>query len=486
MPLNSKIYEPIDIAAWSLILLLNLAIGLLLIWGDHSLPKVRDFGWENKQVGAKDTAFVLTFSRPMDRASVEANLRIQPALPGKISWSGRRLVYTLIAPPQYDRTYQIELQKAREKLGFDKQGKSIEPFVSQFHTPDRAFVYIGTESREKGRLILHNLTRKQKIVLTPENLVVKNFRIYPTGDRILFSASEWYNYKPGLFEQSLYTVTTGRNPNSAQKPGTIQQILSNQDYENLKFDLSPDGKAIAIQRANRNNPQDIGLWVLWPDLESTPQRVLSRPAGEFAIAPDSATFLNPQADGIAILSLTPNVKPLDFIPSFRRVFSFTPDGRKSAMLKYNSDFTQSMFLVTNRGLQKELIRTAGEFINCQFDPSNPQLYCLLTRRKLGQYFSDKLTLEAIDLKTFEVKPLLLLPDQVETKMSLSPDGLELLLDRVVAKKTEPVTGDLRTDGGSAIAQSNLMLVSLKKTSKSNSNPLPQALPLQGFRPQWLP
>ncbi|MCY7384421.1 MAG: hypothetical protein LH628_17925 [Microcoleus sp. CAN_BIN18] len=50
-------------------------------------------------------------------------------------------------------------------------------------------------------------------------------------------------------------------------------------------------------------------------------------------------YANPQADGIAILSLTPNVKPLEFIPSFRRVFSFTPDGRESAMLKYNSDFS---------------------------------------------------------------------------------------------------------------------------------------------------
>lgn len=218
--LKLKIYEPIDRAAVSLILLLSLAIGLLVIVGDRSLPKVREFSWQNKVVGARDTAFILTFSRPMDRASVESNLRIEPALPGKISWSGRRLVYTLTALPQYDRTYQIELQKAREKLGFEKPGNSIEPFVSQFRTPDRAFVYIGTETTEKGRLILYNLTRKQKIVLTPENLAVKNFKIYPTGDRILFSASEWSNYKPGLFEQSLYAVTTGRNSDSAQKPGT--------------------------------------------------------------------------------------------------------------------------------------------------------------------------------------------------------------------------------------------------------------------------
>jgi hypothetical protein len=156
------------------------------------------------------------------------------------------------------------------------------------------------------------------------------------------------------------------------------------------------------------------------------------------------------------------------------------------MLKYNSDFTQSIFLVTNQGLQKELIRTAGEFLNSQFDPIIPQLYCFLTRRKPGKYFSDQLTLEAIDWQTFAVKPLLVLPDQVETNISLSPDGLELLLDRVVAKKSEPVTGDLRTESPSAIAQSSLMLLSLKKTSKFNGDPSPQPLPLQGLRPQWLP
>jgi Bacterial Ig-like domain len=114
-----KIFGPIDRAAVSLMVLLSLAIEFLVVGGDRSLPKVRDFSWENKQVGARDTAFIITFSCPMDRASVEANLHVEPPLPGKISWSGRRLVYTLIAPLQYDRTYTISLQQAREKLGSD-------------------------------------------------------------------------------------------------------------------------------------------------------------------------------------------------------------------------------------------------------------------------------------------------------------------------------------------------------------------------------
>jgi len=103
-----KIFEPIDRAAVSLMVLLSLAIGFLVSRDDRYLLKVRDFSWQNKQVGARDTAFIVTFSRPMDRGSVEANLHVERLLPEKKSGSGRRLVYTLIAPPQYDRTYKIE------------------------------------------------------------------------------------------------------------------------------------------------------------------------------------------------------------------------------------------------------------------------------------------------------------------------------------------------------------------------------------------
>ncbi|MEG4998805.1 hypothetical protein [Microcoleus sp. B4-D4] len=125
-------------------------------------------------------------------------------------------------------------------------------------------------------------------------------------------------------------------------------------------------------------------------------------------------------------------------------------------------------------------------IDCQFDPRTPQLYYFLTRRKPGKDFSEQFTLEAIDLQTFAVQPLLVLPDQVETKMSLSPDGIELLLDRVVAQKSEPVAGDLRTDGPSAIALSTLILLKFKNAPASNNYPSPQELRLKGCLPRWLP
>lgn len=485
---NLRLFEPIDRVALTLMLVLSLLIGLLLWGGDRSRPYVRDFSWHNKQVGAADTFFVLTFSRPMDRSSVEANLHIDPPLAGLVSWAGKRLVYTLTTPAPYETSYKLKLQKARQRPGKEKPGNPMLPFVGQFRTRDRAFVYLGVEGEEKGRLILYNLTHNQKTLLTPKNLVVTDFKPYPTGDRILFSASDWSNYGSGLFEQQLYAVTAGQSPlssqsNPVQKAGRIERILDNSDYQNLKFDLSPDGQAIVVQRVNRRNIDDAGLWVVRPNAPWQP--LLKQAGGEFLIAPDSASLANSQGEGVSILSLTPQAKPLDFLPQFSKVLSFDRDGIRAAMVKPNSDTTQSLFLVTNQGLQKELLKTQGEFLNCQFHPKAQNLYCLLTQLKED---AEQTNLAAIDLKTFKVETLLVVPGRTDMEVSLSPDGLALLFDRVVTKGMLPSKEDLTTDTGSAIATSRLMLLPLgKRTPESTSNSIPyRELPLQGFHPRWLP
>ncbi|WP_349262624.1 Ig-like domain-containing protein [Allocoleopsis sp.] len=471
-------------------LVLSLLIGLVLGGGDRTRPYVREFSWQNKQVGAADTFFVLTFSRPMDHASVEANLHIEPPLPGKGSWAGRRLVYTLTNPAPYGATYKVELQKARQSMG--KAGNPMQPFVGEFRTRDRVFAYLGVEGDEKGRLILYNLTHHQKTLLTPKNWVVTDFKPYPTGDRILFAASDWSNYGPGLFEQQLYTVTTGLSgmsatqPQSTQKAGSIKLILDNLDYQNMKFDLSSDGQVIVAFRVNRHHIEDSGLWVLRPDAPW--QLLLKQPGGDFLITPDSAAIANTQGEGVAILSLTSQAKPLDFLPKFDKVLSFSSDGIRAAMVKLNSDYTQSLFLVTNQGVQKELLKTNGEWLNCQFDASAKNLYCLMTQLVQGNESSQQLSILGIELQTFKVKPLLVLPNQSEIEMSLSPDGLALLIDRVVKKETLPSQEDLTTDVGSAIATSRLFLLPLvNSTSASSNSPVPhQEIPVPGFHPHWLP
>lgn len=497
---SKQFFQPLDRAAILLILVLSVLIGLLLWQGDQTVPRVRDFSWANKQVGASDTRFILTFSRPMDRTSVEENLRIEPPLPGKISWAGRRMAYTLTAPPAYGTAYKLQLQKARDMYSFNTGKKvQIEPFTGQFSSRDRAFVYLGVEGNEAGRLMLVNVTQGQKPVpLTPPEQVVMDFEPYPDGDRILFSAENRSDYGKGSFDAQLYAVTTGIHPKSPEKfgsrpenAGKIERILDSADYQNLRFDLSPDGKTIAVQRVSRKNPgKDFGIWIIQPP--AAPRRLETQPGGEFLIAPDNNSMAIAQGQGVAILPLQPQeesqAKPLDFLPKFGRLLSFARDNSAAAMVQFNPDYTRSLFLVTNRGVQKELLRTTGSIISAQFDAGGATVYCLLTQLLKGEQYQEEPYIAAIDLKTAKVTPLVVLPQQRDIQMSLAPDGLAILFDQlVIDRQNKSQTIGPRTSAGETVKTSRMWVLPVMPPGETAGTPTqPEQLPFIGVRPRWLP
>jgi Tol biopolymer transport system component len=498
MTTRKAFLQPLDRLSITLMLILSVLIGLLILQGDAVKPSVRYFSWENQKIRANDISFNLTFSRPMDIKSVEDNLKIEPPLAGKVSWAGRRMVYTLLTPAPYGTNYKLQLQGAWDKFS-QKQGKTrlIKPFTGNFSTRDRVILYIGVEPEDRGRLILYNFTQEQKKVLTPKDLVVVDFKPYPNGEKILFSART--PESQDLLSNQLYTVTTGIPQDSGQKaepPGKVDLILSNKQYQNLKFDLSPDGQTIVIQRGNKANPGDFGLWFMPANIDTsnkpTPKRLKSQPGGDFIITPDSKAVAVAQGQGAAILPLqTDATKPLDFLPQFGLVQAFSKDGTKAAMVKFNTDYTRNLFLVSNQGVQKQLLSTTGSILNCQFDPASPTLYCLLTQLLPGEFYQEQPYIVAIDIETGKQKPLLLLPaDQRNVKMSLSPDGLGLLLDQVVPQSdtTTSTTSTIVTDEGEPIATSSLWLMPLLPLTDStlSDDIKPEQLPLAGFHPRWLP
>jgi hypothetical protein len=500
-------FQPLDRVAILLILLLALIIGGIVFKGDRTAPRVRDFSWQNRQVGAEDTAFILNFSRPMEQGSVEQNLRLDPPLPGKFSWAGRRMAYTLDRPAPYGKTFQLSVVGARDRFSQAEDARTqMQPFTGQFRTRDRAFVYLGVEGQEAGRLILQNLTTQQQQILTPENLVVMDFKPYPEGDRILFSASDRNAQANGLLEQQLYTVTTGIQiltpadtpgssgaPSSLPQPsqqqaGVVERILDNKEFQNLKFDLSPDGQTIVVQRVNRQNPGDFGIWLLKPNVPPTPIR--TDPGGDFIITPDSRSIAMSQGQGMSILPLVENAEPLDFLPKFGVVLSFARDGSAAAMVKFNTDPnnpTRSLFLVTSQGTDRELLRTDGSVLSAQFDPTKKNLYCLITRRLPGEVYQEQPYLIAIHLPTAEVVDLLQLPIQRDIQMSLAPDGLGVLFDQVIDAPDDQQNGTIRGSEGKAIATSRLWLVPALQNEQGKPLPAdPQELGLAGLRPRWLP
>lgn len=511
--------QPLDRVAIALMLLLIALVGLVISQGDAVRPTVREWTWKHVQteekditltnftsqtqkIGADYKTFILTFSRPMDTKSVEQNLKIEPPLAGTISWVGRRMGYTFITPAPYGTTYKVQLKDAKDKFAAQESKKRvIQPLSATFSTRDRVILYIGVQQEERGRLILYNLTQQQRKILTPKDLVVMDFQPFPDGEKILFSARPSNNQD--ILSAQLYTVTTGFSAPAnkhAQPAGKIDLILDNKEYQNLKFDLSPDGQTIVVQRGNKANPNDFGLWFLPANKDNskqkaTPQRLQSQPGGDFIITPDSKAVAVAQGQGTAILPLQADgTKPLDFFPQFGLVQAFSPDGSQAAMVKFNTDYTRDLFLVTNQGVQTKLLTTKGSIVNCQFDTASPTLYCLLTQLLPGEYYQEQPYLVAIDLKTGKQKPLLVFPpEQRNLQMSLSPDGLGLLFDQIIPQTEDAAAPSnsqvLTTDDGQAIASSSLWLMPLLPAVDSpaaTEQLKPEQLPLVGFHPRWLP
>ncbi|MGK7942343.1 MAG: hypothetical protein AB4062_19725 [Crocosphaera sp.] len=475
------------------ILVLTLSITTLLVKGQQVPLKVNYFSWEGKKVGVEDKSFTLSFNRSVDTNSVEKNLIIEPPLPGRIVWQGRTLTYTLDDPPIYGTNYQIKLENVQPRDEDKNQKPSVSLFSNLFSTRDRVFAYIGIEGEEKGRLILYNLTnvnQPQKTILTPQDLVVTDFKIYPDSEKILFSAFEPSFRSQGLAKQELYTVTTGFNRSPLRNPppraGKLKPILDAKQYQNVSFDLSKNGKVIIIERVNHKNKNDASLWMIKENEEPTS---LGIPASEFAISPDGKSLAVTQEGGIRMVPLGANGGTSRIFQNYEKNLGFSANGEKLLLLKDNIDYTRSLMIINLAGETQELFRSPYPVLDCQFEPRDEQeLYCLkidVIQEETGQYREEPF-LSVINTQKRTDVPLLALPNYRDVVLSMSPDGVGLLFDQVVTKI--PQSGsDLLTSQKQAIADGRVWLLPLPDLKETNPSLKiqPQEL-IFGFKPQWLP
>jgi hypothetical protein len=267
-------------------------------------------------------------------------------------------------------------------------------------------------------------------------------------------------------------------------------VIDNKDYQNNHFDLAKDGETIVVQRIERRNPINFDLWTVKSG--EKPQQ-LNIQGGEFLIAPDSKTLAVTQGEGIALLPLKSETKPLDFLPKFGRILNFSADGTAAAMVNFNTDnakmrYIRSLFYVNNQGLQKRLLNLQGSIIDCQFNATGSDLYCLLTELVTNsQEYKEKPYFAKIDVKTGQVTPLLELADYRDIHISLSPDGLAIIFDQLRTSYDTNLTNPLTTDSGETIIGGRLWMLipPLQDGVKASKSDLIE-LPLAGIRPQWMP
>ena len=509
---SARARQPLDRAASIVMAILGVAIAVMLLLGSQVLPQVRTFSWQDKAVSAEDIAFLMEFTQPVDPQSVEDNLQITPELAGKFSWAGRKMAYTLEVPAPYGESYEVSLPAAETVNG----QSGFEPFETVFETRDRVFAYIGVDGEERGRLVMYNITAKEKTLLTSADQIVMDFKPYQKRDRILFSSIRVGEETESLPE--LYTVSTGlaadasipnwqfwrrRSLSNGESPtatsaGTVQKLLDNEQYQNLSFDLSPDGQTIVVQRINRENPADFGPWVLSDG--KPPRKLETEPGGDFQIAPDSHSLLLQQGEGTAVIALDDSAgdiaeaqgQLLDFLPDYGLALDVASDGSAAALVNFNQDdpdkqFTQSLFWVSNRGEEKPLLETDGAVLSAQFSDNNEVLYGLLNRVVPGEDYQVVPYLMAVNVETGKAGELLEMPPQSEITVGLSPDGLAILFDEALV--SDPQTENLKQTVDRPTHR--LWLLPLFETleERLSGNPVampPKELEISGRHPLWLP
>ena len=492
-----KFIQRLDIVAIFVILCLSVVISILLILGDPNFPQITNFSWEKKQIGVWDQSFTLSFNRLMDQESVEKNLIIDPPLPGKISWSGRNLIYTLTENPFYGKEYTLRLDSATE-LNKSEKPQEIESFISKFYSRDLIFAYIGLKEKttenqtsqeeekpeEKGKLIIYNQTQNITEILTPQDLWVVNFAMYPEGDKAVISA---FDPTQGFDEQKIYTVTTGLNfedRDIINPLGKIRLLLDSKNYENIKFKLSKNGKTLIVERKSRQNPTDHSLWAIFENQEPKPLGILGQ---DFKLSPDGNTIVISLAEGISLRPLTTEGEQV-FYSGYSQFLAFSHDGSKKLMEKVNANYTRSLILIDDEGKEKELAMSLTPFIDCQFEPRKEEIiYCAKTEitEKDGIYV-EKPILAMMKLKNPKFFPLISLPNDPNFIMSLSPDGTYLAFDQVKSATDNSNVNGIN-EKGKAIALGKLWLFPVPKVSPEDE-PIkqpPQEYDI-GYHPQWLP
>jgi hypothetical protein len=498
---------PLDRLFIKISISLAVLIGLLLIFGDHSLPMVKEFSWQNQEIGAEDIAFTLNFNRPMDRLKVESDLLITHLttadsqqqqlsigkdLPGKISWSGQRMLYTLIVPTPYGNSYQINLQGATAANYRGRAiGQPMQPFTGNFSTRARIFAFIGATGETKGRLVLGSLDRQVQLLLTPANLIVQDFHFLPKGNGIIFSATAADPDDAQIYRLSLNPLAL--NTLKQQSPGSLLSatnihgielssqikpslILDNTTYQNLQFDLSADGRYLVVQRSHRQQPRDVGIWAM--DLDRGTINKKSTQLGNFLIAPDSRSIgvSLPDDHSAAIISLISEIQPLQLLPKFHEILSFASAGNQAALVKINRDRTRSLFVINDQGVEKELLKTKGSILSAVFTYDSQTLYCITTELQRNRNFtiSERPLLLVIDLSSAKSHRLLTLQPPLQILLSLAPDGQALMFDQ---------------QNPNDYAAHKILLLPLSKFDINLDNKIqlqPFILPVSGSHSRWSP
>lgn len=418
---------------WILFSCLTLVISFMLIRGDQSYPRVVDTNLKNEILPLTTNQIVLTFNRNMDHTSVESNFSISPKMEGKFSWIGKKMAFSFKDSLSTNQKINIELKGAQDELG-----NPMQSYKKSYQTQSQTLYFIGTDEGQKDRVVGFDLDQKKSSVLSPENLIVKDFRVHPNQDLIYL-----LGYKKGADESrnNLYELDT--------ENGNLKVLVDGQREYIFAFELSPDGKILLVRKGSVN-PYDQSSLVdagsLWTyDISHQKWKAFWNKdlyGSEFYFSPDSNYLVGRMITGdITILPVTEDPDKVVYLENYAGNYNLSPDGRQLVFVDFPDPFSPNDLLLRNNdGTTQTLVEKGGQIQFPIFNKNGDRIYFLMSKVTDDFEETGLLSISPFHLYTYDLeeKKLIQLTDEeqyFEGFFHLSSDGKWVAFERYNAGQT---------------------------------------------------
>ena len=315
-------------------------------------------------------ALDLRFSRPMERASLEARSRLAPALAHR--WLGRDANVRLLLQPGQTVRGPLTLQLAGE----DRRGRSLAP--ERWHWDPRPLLLVVAEVDGGEQLqVQHHDGRWQPI--SPVWRRLASVEPLADGSGVVVLAADRQG-RQRLWKRSLRPRSLVRHPATLAPPqlGPLQALepnplsfahLSSNRRGDLLMQLGPEAPGATVTR--------------WIEPDGRRHDLMLPVSGPILLLPEGEGMVVPNPDGLELRSLRGALagaaeRP-QVLPGSRMLAAFCPASGEALLIRHWPDFRRSLERVQPGSAPITLWLGSEAVLAASCSPSGDRAWMLLNR-----------------------------------------------------------------------------------------------------------
>lgn len=412
MTTNRFFRSRLSLVSARVIAVLSVMIGLLILGGDHGVPRVTYTG--SPMLSARNGQFVFRFSRLMDEKSVEDGFRIVPPVSGKFSWIGRTFAFTSDTNLVYGERYDVTFATAR-----DLSNKEMPLTTLSVPVQDQSWFFLGTQAGQAGRVMHREQNSAQPTAITPAHLFVQQYAISPDGSTLALLATE-------RSKQTSNNRTDFRLMLWDRASATLSEPRLNRQWIVDNLTWLPDSSAIAFSYIAFQGPlEGIAQFDLTREEVSLLADKKAR-AFNFAFTPDGSQLLYIDVEGAVFLRDLESAEDTLVTTVFNDIVGFDASGEYLAYTMMRSvesfDLTNVPVLLSGSGTELRVPVPPSSSFDINFLPGKSQIIWTV-EQAIGDIRQDSLYL--YDYKTNVLTPLEHRDNATDIKPAVSADGQQI-------------------------------------------------------------